>query len=179
MSLLATLLLSATAQAAAPLSITVTDKQVLAVVLDCGGGNTMKAIVRAGRADFSEVPPGACTVDFVRKSGTISGPGEWTCGLDGCTQEDVQHLEIEDADGRLNVVTTGLPESTTLELKCPNGHRERASIKVNTASFYNVPKEACTLYFKGGVPAKYNPLNWGTYYCALSDTTAVCSKKSP
>lgn len=176
MSIIAALLLSATAHAGAPLSITVTDSRVLAVVLDCGG-STMKAVVKSGKADFSEVPHGSCTVDFVRKSGTISGAGEWTCSLDTCTQEDVQHLEIKDADGRLNVVVSDLPDSTTLELKCPNGFRERAHVKVNTAIFDNVPNEQCTLYFKGGVPAKYNPLNWGTYYCSISGTTAVCSKK--
>ena len=178
MSILAAVLVTVGAYAAAPLSVTITDSRVLAVVLDCGGGNTMKAVVKGGKATFSEVPTGTCTVDFVRKSGTINGPGEWTCSLDSCTQEDVHHLEIKEEAGRLNVVVSDLPESTTLELKCPNGFRERSAIKVNTAVFYAVPDEQCTLYFKGGVPAQYSPINTGTYYCSISGTTAVCSKKA-
>ena len=174
---LASLLLGTAAYASAPLTITVPDKQVVAVVLDCGGGNTVKAVVKNGKAEYLEVPPGSCSVVFVRNSGTITGAGEWTCDLDGCKQQDVHHLELTNADGRLNIVVTDVPPSTTLELQCPSGHRERSSITENTGIFEGVPNEHCTLFFKGGVAGRYHPMTWGTYYCSLTGTVAVCSQR--
>ena len=173
---LATLILGSVAYATAPLTITVPDDKVVAVVLDCGGGNTKKALVKNGKAEYLEVPPGSCSVVFVRNSGTITGAGEWTCDLDGCKQQDVHHLALTDADGRLNVVVSGVPPSTALELHCPSGHRERTPVQENTVIFDAVPNEPCTLFFKGGVAGRYHPLTWGTYYCTLSGTVAVCSQ---
>ena len=134
--------------------------------------------MKGGVAAFTEAPSAECKVDVVRRAGTISGPGVWTCDLSGCNQKDLHHRAISDAPGRVNVVSTGLAPSASLEIKCPGGYRERAQITENTATFEGVPDEECTLLFKGGVPAKYNPLGWGTYYCRLTGTTAVCTKKS-
>lgn len=166
------------AEARAPLEIEVTDPKVLAVVLECGR-ETMKSMVKEGVATFPEAPRNTCTVNFVRKSGTLNQPGRWICGLDGCTQEDVHHREISDAVGRINVVMTReIDASASLELTCSgSGYRERRNIEENTAVFDNVPDEDCLLLFKGGVPARYNRIRWGTYYCSLTGTTAVCTRQ--
>jgi hypothetical protein len=171
------LLSSALALANAPLELQIADSRVVAVVLECGA-NTEKAVVKNGVATFPAVPKASCTVNFIRKSGTITGPGLWNCTLDTCTQEDVHHAPVTDADGRLNVIITGGAEgSMSLELTCPSGYRERAAIQENTAVFNAVPKEDCMLLFKGGVPARYNHIGWGTYSCALTGTTAVCTQR--
>jgi hypothetical protein len=171
------LFLGVAAQASAPLTINVADPAVVAVVLDCGGGSTQKAVVKNGKAEYLEVPNGNCSVVFVRKSGSISGAGTWTCSLDNCVQEDVHHLDISNADGRINIVIANVPPSTTLELNCPSGHRERSPLRENTGIFENVPNEPCTLLFKGGVASRYQPISWGTYYCSLSGNVAVCSQR--
>lgn len=161
---------------AATLEITVTDPMVTALVLECRDG-TQKATVKNGLATFEQVPEG-CTVNMIRRSGTIDAPGKWTCTLDTCKMEDVQHAPVTDADGRVNVIlTTEMPPGAWLELTCSGGFRARADVKTNTAVFDGVPNEECTLFFKGGPPAKYRPMRWGTWSCGLSGTTAVCTQR--
>ena len=171
------LLLAVSAHASAPLTLNIADPIVVAVVLDCGGGSTQKAVVKNGKAEYPEVPQGDCSVVFVRKSGTITGAGNWTCTLDSCVQDDVHHLDISNADGRINIVLTGVPASTSLELNCPSGFRERSALRENTAIFNNVPNEPCTMLFKGGLASRFHPLSWGTFYCSLSGNVAVCSQR--
>jgi hypothetical protein len=161
---------------AATLEITVTDPRVTALVLECADG-THKLVVDGGRAVL-EKRPKDCVVNQVVRSGSITAPGAWTCGLEGCTQQDVAHRDVSDADGRINViVASDLPKGSWLELTCPQGFRERASVEENTATFDAVPEEECTLWFKGGVPAKFTRMRWGTWQCLLSGTTAVCTER--
>lgn len=162
---------------AAPLEIKVTDPAVIAVVLECGSV-THKSLVRLGVASFGEAPKSACEVTFVRKSGVVGGPGKWTCGLDDCVQEDIHFREVTNAPGRANIiVSAAVDPSAQLEVTCPNGYRERASIIENVATFDGLPSEACVLHFKGGTPARYNGLRSGTYQCSLTGTTAVCTQR--
>ena len=73
-------------------------------------------------------------------------------------------------------MTTAMPIGSAVEVNCPDGiYRERRTLDENTATFDKVPSQECTLLFKGGVPAKYAPLKYGTYYCSLTGATAVCT----
>jgi hypothetical protein len=158
------------------LEISVVDPMVIAVVLECSDGSH-KAVVKNGKATLEQVPQG-CQVHMIRKGGTIDAPGRWSCTLDACKQDEVEHRAVTDADGRVNVVVTSpLPAGSFLELTCSNGYRVRSDIELNTATFESVPQDECTLHFKGGVPAKYRPVRWGTFYCGLSGTTAVCTQR--
>lgn len=170
------ILLSALALAAdtAPLELKIEDPKVRTVVLKCGA-DEMRADVKGGIASFPRAYSG-CEVTMIRPAGTIGAPGRYTCDLDRCAQEDVHHLPISDAPQRVNVVlTTPMPAGTSLEVNCPGGYRERQTVTENTAIFDRVPTQDCTLLFKGGVPAKYSPLKYGTYYCSLTGPTAVCT----
>ena len=170
--------LTGTAGAGAPLEVRIADPSVLAVVLLCGQ-QTLRSEVKAGVASFLDLPDTACTVDLVRRSGKIDAPGQWSCTLDACAQDDVHHAVITNSAKRVNVVlTTPLPAGTQLEVNCPDGsYRERKSPVENTATFDGVPSEECALLFKGGTPAKYSPVKYGTYYCSLTSSTAVCTLK--
>ncbi len=171
------LLLAAHALGAAPLEVKVDDPKVVAVLLDCGAGSQFKAEVRDGVASFPQVPHTRCEVNLLRRGGVIDQPGKWACSLDECAMEDVHHLDVINADGRINVILPGLPPSASLEITCPDGWRNRAPVTENTATFEGVPDDQCTLQVKGGVPARFSPITWGTWYCRLAGTTAVCSKK--
>jgi hypothetical protein len=160
---------------AAPLTITVTDAQTVAIVLECGK-DIERAVVKNGIATFPAVPEG-CTVDFVRRSGFVDKPGTWTCGLDGCSLDDIHHAPISDAAGRVNVVMTGEHDVLSLEVQCPSGYRTRVDLNENTAVFNSMPPEECTMLFKGGTPARFRPVAAGTYYCGLTGATAVCDKR--
>lgn len=174
MSLLA-LLFALDAHASAPLELTVTDPNVIAVVLECGG-ETKKAVVKAGKASFLELPKSGCEVHFIRRSGYIGAPGQWTCGLEGCSQQSIHHLQVDNEPGRVNVILTqATAPSAALEITCPSGYRNRVPVRENTAVFEDVPQEECILHFKGGVPARYTGMRWGTWHCALTGTTAVCT----
>lgn len=159
----------------APLQLLVEDPRVRAVRLTCDGVD-QEAPVKDGVASFARASNG-CSVTMIRSGGTITSPGRWTCTLDTCVQEDVHHLPVSDAAQRVNViVTTPMPAGTGLEVNCPDGQfRERVTLTENTAVFDHVPSQECTLLFKGGVPAKYAPLKYGTYYCSLTGATAVCT----
>ena len=62
-----------------------------------------------------------------------------------------------------------------LEVDCPSGFRERTPLSAGQGRFAYVPKEDCTLWFKGGVPAQYGPVRGGqTLDCEIVGTTAVC-----
>lgn len=159
-----------------PVEITVSDPLVTALVLECQDG-TFKAVVKNGLATLEQVPKD-CVVNMIRKSGTITAPGRWTCTLEGCTQQEVSHREVTDAPGRVNVIlTTDLPAGASLELTCSDGFRLRVEVAQNAAVFDGVPAEECTLFFKGGVPAKFRPMREGTWSCGLSGTTAVCTQR--
>ena len=161
---------------ASPLTLQIDDPYVIAVVLECGR-DLMKATVSGGVATFDSVPDN-CTVDLIRRTGVIDKPGTWTCGLDGCTMDDVHHAPISDAAGRINVVITGeTGGNSSLEVTCPSGYRLRADISEATATFDDVPAEDCLLSFKGGAPAKFRGITQGTWYCNLVGTAAVCNRQ--
>ncbi len=167
--------LALTAQAG-PLTVQVDDPYTIAVVLECGR-DLMKATVKSGQAVFDSVPDG-CTVNLIRRTGIIDRPGTWTCGLDGCTMDDVHHAEISDAEGRINVVVTSeAGGNSALEVTCPSGYRSRTDIAEATATFDGVPGEDCLLSFKGGAPAKFRGISQGTWYCNLVGTAAICQKQ--
>lgn len=155
------------------LEITITDPLVTAVVLECADG-AHKGVVKDGVAAF-DIRPQGCTVHLIRKSGTIDDPGRWTCTLDRCTQQEVAHHPVTDAPGRVNVITTtDLPKGAAFELTCST-YRERAEISLHTAVFEGVPdNDDCTLFFKGGVPARFHPIGPGTWSCGLTGNVAVC-----
>ncbi|HHO51947.1 MAG TPA: hypothetical protein ENK18_13965 [Deltaproteobacteria bacterium] len=157
------------------LQIEIDDPKIAEVVLACADGE-LRAEVRDGLASFMR-SPSACQVHLIQRIGEIDAPGRWRCSTRGCSLQDVEHRPITNADGRINVIiNTEIPPSTTLELTCPGSYRRRERIELNTAVFEDVPADECTLLFKGGVPAKYRPMTWGTYYCGLSGNTVICSR---
>ena len=169
-------LLSTVGARAQSLEIRVADPLVTAVVLECADGR-YDLPVRNGLATM-ERTPNRCQVHMYRTSGTIGEPGKWSCTLDKCTQNDVDHKPVVDAPGRINVIlTSALPPSASLELTCASGYRTRTEIGLNTAVFDGVPSEQCTMFFKGSVPAKFGPISEGTWSCGLSNTVAVCTRR--
>jgi hypothetical protein len=78
----------------------------------------------------------------------------------------------------MNVVLTGdLLGTVSMEVTCPSGFRSRAEISENTSVFDGLPAEDCTLFFKGGPPARYPGVRAGTWYCHLSGGSAVCDAR--
>ena len=72
-----------------------------------------------------------------------------------------------------------LPDSTqasAAELVCTAGaYRLRKPFSSGVASFSGVPGGACTVFFKGGIPAKFSPVTAGrSYTCNIMGITAVC-----
>jgi hypothetical protein len=66
--------------------------------------------------------------------------------------------------------------ATSVEVTCPSGYRQRASISAGKASFSGVPSDSCMLYFKGGAPAQFGPVRGGqSLKCSIQATTAVCN----
>jgi hypothetical protein len=166
----------AAAASAQSLEIRVPDPMVTALVLTCADG-TLQVPVKDGAVKLERTPQ-SCAVSMVRRSGEVTEPGRWTCTLDRCTQEEVAHRPVSDAPGRVNVIlTTEVPPGSALELTCSEGFRARADVSLNTAVFDGVPDEECTLFFKGGVPAKFRPIRQGTWSCGLSNTVAVCTRR--
>jgi cytoskeletal protein RodZ len=78
--------------------------------------------------------------------------------------------------GTLTVKMTDQTFLTTIEVTCPSGLRQRASISPGgSASVSNVPSETCVLHFKGGAPARFSPVSGGqSLSCYIQGTTAVC-----
>jgi len=170
------LLLTTLAWASSPLELEITDPQITAVVLECADG-THKAVVKNGKASFQRIPE-SCTVNLVRRAGSIESAGVYACTIEGCTRKDVHHRPVTDADGRINVIAeTPLAGGAWLELTCGSGFRARADVLENTAVFDGVPEEDCILLFKGGAPAKYRPITWGTWMCSVPGTVAVCTQR--
>ncbi|MCK6520487.1 protein kinase [Myxococcota bacterium] len=75
-------------------------------------------------------------------------------------------------------LTVSLPGggATSVEVTCPSGYRQRASINGGKASFSGVPSDSCMIYFKGGAPAQFGPVRGGqSLKCSIQATTAVCN----
>lgn len=62
-----------------------------------------------------------------------------------------------------------------IELSCSGGYRMRKAVNAGTVTFRNVPDSPCSLYFRGGVPARYSPVRPGQELtCQLIGSTAIC-----
>ena len=63
-----------------------------------------------------------------------------------------------------------------VELICGGGsYRLRQSFAGGVAKFSGVPAGQCTLYFKGGIPAKFIGVQRGrSYNCSILGPTAMC-----
>lgn len=72
---------------------------------------------------------------------------------------------------------SGSHHSTAAELVCPSGYRVRVHLEGGWAFFEEVPaSEDCTIYFKGGAPAKFEPVQGGQdLKCQIAATTGVCA----
>ncbi len=163
-------------QATDPVRIKVSDPSVSKVLLDCGG-SMLEAPVRGGTAVFSQGVSN-CSVHFVKQVGSLDGPGEYTCDAGGCRETDVIHRTVEAAAGRVTIIITD-GSTSLLELKCPSGYRNRASVETNTAVFDGVPEnEDCDMFWKGGsAPAKARDIRPGTWYCQQTGSTGICKQR--
>ncbi|MCB9794015.1 MAG: hypothetical protein H6741_14970 [Alphaproteobacteria bacterium] len=72
---------------------------------------------------------------------------------------------------------SGSHHATAAELICPSGYRLRVPLEGGWARFEEVPAgEDCTVYFKGGAPANFEPVQGGQdLKCQISATTGVCA----
>lgn len=89
---------------------------------------------------------------------------------------DTEESEDEPASGR--VVIRMAPESgvTGIELRCSTGYRMRKAVNTGLVTFRNVPDSPCTLYFRGGVPARFGTVHPGqTLTCRVHEGTATCT----
>jgi hypothetical protein len=156
--------------------IAVSDPLVRSVRLECATGS-YDLPVRDGKVAMERVPE-HCQLFMERKSGVVNQPGKWVCTLDTCQMTDVEHAAVADAPGRVNIILTSvMASSASLELTCPGGYKVRSDIRTNTAIFEGVQSSECTLWFKGTVPAKFQPMSAGTWSCGLSNTIAVCTRR--
>ena len=80
------------------------------------------------------------------------------------------------AGGSVLVKLADTSQASGVELVCGAGsYRLRKSFAGGVANFSGVPGGQCTLYFKGGIPAKFTPVVRGkSYNCSIVGTTAVC-----
>jgi len=113
---------------------------------------------------------------MLRASGVIDVAGKYTCTPDNCTMAQFDHKPTTNSPGRVNIILAPSVVANAIELTCPSGFRNRAMVERRTAIFDGVPKEDCTMMFKGGPPLRYQPLNWGTYTCQISGSTVLCNK---
>ncbi|MBT3221643.1 MAG: hypothetical protein HN348_21405, partial [Proteobacteria bacterium] len=63
---------------------------------------------------------------------------------------------------------------TSLEVKCQNGFRARGSFSGGSATVQSVPIEDCTVFFKGGAPAKTAIRGGQTKSCSFEGATSNC-----
>ncbi len=161
---------------ASPLTIHVEDPAVHTVVLKCGTQRE-RVPVNQGQATFLTTPD-RCEIDLIRAVGSIDKPGVWRCSAGGCVLEDVDHSPVTDASDRINLIfisdTLG---NQTVELNCPDGHRQRSTIERNTTVFTSVPNLTCDAKFRGGASLTATGLTAGTWYCQLDPGAARCHQR--
>ena len=168
-----TLLLFTQLADASPLEIKVTDPAAHAVVVRCGN-RVEREPIRDGVARFDFFPKD-CVVDVIRRQGEISGPGTWTCGDQGCSLQQVDHLPIQSGPDRLNIVLSGDHKGNLMgQIDCPSGHKARVDIERNTLAFTDVPAETCVVSFRGG-GANHSPeLSVGDWLCNIENQPTHC-----
>lgn len=78
--------------------------------------------------------------------------------------------------GSVIVKLTDASQARAVELICGAGsYRKRQPFAAGVTKFGGVPGGQCTLYFKGGIPAKFTPVSRGrSYNCSIIGQTAVC-----
>ena len=67
---------------------------------------------------------------------------------------------------------------TSAEIKCETGFRDRAHFIGRTAIFTDVPHDECTVFFKGGAPAKTSIRGGEKKNCTFSGATTDCQTLS-
>ena len=76
----------------------------------------------------------------------------------------------------LTITLAGAAGISGVEVSCPSGFRDRKSISSGHVVFSGVPKEACTLFFRGAAMAKYYPVSGGqNLSCTISGTQGLCN----
>lgn len=63
---------------------------------------------------------------------------------------------------------------TSIEVTCPSGYRARATFEGGRATLRDVPREDCTVHFKGGPPARNRISGGQTKTCTFPNAQAVC-----
>jgi len=63
---------------------------------------------------------------------------------------------------------------TSVEIVCPSGFRERASVLGGVARFAEVPAQSCKAVFKGGAPAKVTVSGGDRLSCHLEGAVLLC-----
>lgn len=63
---------------------------------------------------------------------------------------------------------------TSIEVTCPSGFRARAPFEGGRATVRDVPREDCTVHFKGGPPARNRISGGQTKTCTFPNAQAVC-----
>ena len=78
--------------------------------------------------------------------------------------------------GSIIVKLKDASQARAVELICGGGsYRLRQAFSAGVTKFGGVPGGQCTLYFKGGIPAKFTPVSRGkSYNCSIIGQTAVC-----
>ena len=78
--------------------------------------------------------------------------------------------------GSIIVKLKDASQARAVELICGGGsYRLRQAFSAGVTKFGGVPGGQCTLYFKGGIPAKFAPVSRGkSYNCSIIGQTAVC-----
>ena len=78
------------------------------------------------------------------------------------------------AAGQVTVIIPASESFTGVEVRCPDGFRDRAAFAGGKATIANVPNLQCDMFFKGGLPAK-NVIRGGeTKNCTFTGGQAVC-----
>ena len=77
--------------------------------------------------------------------------------------------------GALIVTMAEASPSTGIEVTCPGGFRQRTPLQDGVARVEGLPAEACTVFFKGPVNARFAPVQGGqSLRCRLQGATAIC-----
>ena len=79
--------------------------------------------------------------------------------------------------GPLKVTLKTPGAATSVEVTCSTGFRQKASFSGDVAVVQNVPLDGCTLFFKGGPPARWQGVKGGTSLaCTITpDAQARCN----
>jgi hypothetical protein len=78
--------------------------------------------------------------------------------------------------GEIRVSVDSTSPFTAVEVVCPSGVRQRGYFSNGSTRVTGIPKESCSLNFKGGAPAKFSPVSGGaSLKCTYSGSTMTCN----